>query len=130
MIGRGRLTAMALASLCALAGGAAAQTAGPDEAVKQNGIVAENWSLTPAQRVAIYNAVVGQRVKPHPAHGPVAVGMPAPQAAELPELPTQAGFVGPAGRLKYGLIGGAIFIVDSLEMRVVAIIRRPSARRQ
>ena len=130
MIGAGRIAALALSGLFAYAvcaGPAATQGAGPDETVKPDGAIAENWSLTPAQRIAIYNAVVGQTVKPRPGRVPVAAGMPVPRAAELPELPPQAGFVGAAGRLRYGVVGGDIVIVDPVEMRVVDIIRGVSA---
>jgi len=47
-----------LASTCA----AAAQIAGPDEAIGAHGGITQELSLTPAQNNAIYNAVMRQKV--------------------------------------------------------------------
>ena len=68
--------------------GATAQTAGPDEAIRPNGGIAQKTLLTPAQRNAIYNAVIRQKV-PTSSHGITAVvGTPVPPSVLLSDLPS------------------------------------------
>jgi hypothetical protein len=114
----------------AFAGAAAqAQTMGPDEAVTRHGAVTQKLVLTEAQKSAIYNAVLGQRVRATTHAIQPAVGAPVPPAVELSELPVQGlldrdmlgGFDG--NLLKYTIVEGEVVVVDSVQMRVVAVIR-------
>jgi hypothetical protein len=80
-------------------------------------------TLTPDQENAIYNAVVSQHVKPQ-SDVPLAIGAPVPRPAKLPQLPAPDDLAIPrAGLLKYAMLHRDIIVVDSVEMRVVAIIR-------
>lgn len=103
--------------------GACAQTVGPDEAVKPDGAVSQQMALTAAQKSAIYNAVMQQRVRAAGAAIPVAVGAPVPHWAVLAELPnTAAGNDPAAALLKYALVEDDVVVVDPVQMRVVEII--------
>jgi hypothetical protein len=103
--------------------GAYAQTIGPDEPVNANGAVAQHFGLTDAQKRAIYNAVLQQRVRGSNATIPVAVGAPVPRAAALSDLPDGAIAAQPlAMDLKYAMVENDVVVVDSLRMRVIEII--------
>jgi hypothetical protein len=122
-----RVGALALALV--LAGGAVAQSVGPDEAVNADGTVAPVLALTPAQENAIYNAVIRQRVRPSPAGVPRAIGEPVPPSLELGDLPDQddldlQGAQRAQGEtfLKYAMVERDIIIVDPIIMRVIDVI--------
>lgn len=103
---------------------AMAQSAGPDEAVRPDGAVAQNLALTAAQKSAIYDAVLRQRVKPVRVELATRIGAPVPPAAELLDLPDQATVNDPwASLLKYALVEDDIVVVDPVRMRVVDVIR-------
>lgn len=102
--------------------GAWAQTAGPDEGVT-HGTVNQSLALSPAQRSAIYNAVIAQRGRtPNPGIA-VAIGAPVPPSAALRDLPEQ-GIIGSSdsGLLKYAMVEDDIVVVDPISMRVVDVI--------
>ncbi len=113
-----------IAMLMAGAGGAAAQTVGPDEASAPDGAVVPQLALTRDQEAAIYNAVINERVRPPAAHLPLAIGAPVSQHVILPDLPAQVSpAVEGAGVLKYAMLAREVIVVDPVRMRVVAIIR-------
>jgi hypothetical protein len=131
-IGRIRLLPFVVAAFFVGAGVPAqvhAQTVGPDEAVTPQGAVTQNLALTQAQKSAIYNAVVGQRVRNTATHAiRPAVGAPVPPSAELLDLPIQAlldqdslddsrGTV-----LKYAIVEGEVVVIDPIQMQVVDVI--------
>jgi hypothetical protein len=106
-------------------GAAVAQSAASDEAVRPDGMVTQNLALTPAQKSAIYNAVLRQRVKPVRVELATRIGAPVPPAAELVDLPDQATANDPwASLLKYALVEDDIVVVDPVRMRVVDVIRQ------
>ena len=109
--------------LCLGTASAYAQTIGPDESVNANGAVAQHFGLTEAQKRAIYNAVLQQRVRGSSATIPVTVGAPVPRAAALSDLPDGAIAAQPlAVDLKYAMVENDVVVVDSLRMRVIEII--------
>jgi hypothetical protein len=113
---------VAVALFCGTAG-ARAQSVGPDEAVKPDGAVGAPLALTAAQRSAIYNAVMGERVRPT-AKVRAAVGEPVSPTAALAELPNGAAADNsPVTDLKYALVDGDVVVVDPVGMRVVDVIR-------
>ena len=102
---------------------ASAQSAGPDEAIKPNGAVEQQFALTTGQRQAIYNLVIQQRVKPRSRELSVAVGAPVPPSTELTDLPDQVAADDPSSAsLKYALVENDIVVVDPAAMRVVEVI--------
>jgi hypothetical protein len=104
------------------AGRACAQSPGLDEAVGPNGIAAEQLTLTPVQRSAIYNAVMRQAV-PRASRGiTAAIGAPVPPSAELLDFPDQAIGEENGGFLKYAMVGDDVVVIDPIAMRVVDII--------
>lgn len=109
--------------LCTGCGGAAAQTVGPDEAVGVTGGVIQKLSLTPAQKSAIYNSVVRQKL-PASTRGIAAiVGSPVPPSVLLSDLPASAIIDGnEVGFLKYAMVEDDVVVVDPIEMRVVDVI--------
>jgi hypothetical protein len=123
---------VAIAIVLAGVGGAAAQTVGPDEASvpdgRPGGTVVPQLALTRDQETAIYNAVSNERVKPPAADVPLAIGAPVSQHVKLPDLPAQVSpQVGPTVEgggvvLKYAMLAREVIVVDSVRMRVVAII--------
>jgi Protein of unknown function (DUF1236) len=106
---------------------ARAQNLGPLEAVGPDGSVRQELALTAAQRSAIYNAVVQQRLRPAGTGIPVTIGAPVPRSAELHDLPNPAAagdtwIKSSAGDLKYAMVEDDIVVVDPLRMQVVEII--------
>lgn len=105
---------------------ASAQTVEPDEAVDAQGTVAPRLSLTEAQKSAIYNAVLAQRVRNSAAQVPAAVGALVPPAVELAELPDQSAddpSSHPETRdLKYAMVQDDVVVIDAVNMRVVEVI--------
>jgi hypothetical protein len=103
--------------------GAFAQTVGPDEAVNPNGAVGQALVLTAAQKNAIYNAVIRQRVKISTPDVPTAIGAAVPPSAALGDLPDQA-VVGDVSTtlLKYAMVEDDLVVVDPIKMCVVDVI--------
>jgi hypothetical protein len=106
---------------------ALAQTVGPDEAVKPNGAGGLPLALNPAQKSAIYNAVLQQRVRAStslvPVASPVEVGAPVPPAVGLADLPNQAAADNFGTMvLKYAMVEDDVVVIDPITMRVVDII--------
>ena len=100
-----------------------AQSAGTDEAIRGNNPVAQNLTLTVAQRHAIFNAVFQQPSKPYSNQLTTAVGAPVPETAELIDLPEEAMLGASATGLKYALaVNDVIVVVDPLQMRVVDVL--------
>lgn len=101
-----------------------AQSAGQDEAVAPNGSVAQNVTLTAAQRSAIFNAIFHQPVKPSGTQLAAAVGAAVPQTVDLIDLPDSAVATDPAAAsLKYAMAGNdVIIVIDPVQMRVVGVI--------
>jgi hypothetical protein len=111
---------------------AQAQTMGPDEAVDSKGAVTQKLALTEAQKNAIYNAVLQQRVRTSTTGIPLAVGASVSPATALSDLPVEAlpiealnqaagGDFG-ATVLKYAMVEGKVVVIDSIQMRVVDVI--------
>ena len=104
--------------------GASAQTAGSDEAVNPNGAVAGKLTLTAAQKSAIYNAVLQQRVRIRGANIAATIGAPVPASAELRDLPGQGTDSDDSTPLlKYAMVENNVVVVDPFSMRVVEVIR-------
>ena len=101
-----------------------AQSAGLDEVVQPNGSVAQNVTLTAAQRSAIFNAIFHQPVKPSGAQLAAAVGTSVPQTVDLTDLPDSAVAGDPAAAdLKYAMTANdVIIVIDPVQMRVVDVI--------
>ena len=105
-----------------------AQTIGPDEAVTAEGAVTQTLALTEAQKNAIYNAVLSQRVRvATPTIHPV-VGAPVPPSLSLPDLPVEtlldSDSLGDSrgNLLKYAIVEDEVVLVDPLQMRVVGVV--------
>jgi hypothetical protein len=103
---------------------ALAQSAVPDEAVRPNGAVTQQLALTAGQKSAIYNAIIGQRLRPRTDQISVSVGALVPPFVELIDLPDQAS-VGTlsAAVLKYAMVENDVVVIDPIVMRVVDVIR-------
>src|SRR5579863_2712672 len=127
---RGIISVAGLVLLGTLSGSATAfaQSAGLDEAVQPNGAVAQNVTLTAAQRSAIFNAVFQQPVKPYTTQLATAVGASVPQTVDLTDLPDSAGNPATAN-LKYAMTGNDIIVVvDPVQMRVIDVIHSNAMR--
>jgi hypothetical protein len=98
--------------------------------VNAAGAVTQQLVLTEAQKTAIYNAVLQQRVHGSagtPGAVPAAVGAPVSPAAELTGLPDQAAAQASvddalAMNLKYAMVEDDIVVVDPFRMRVIEVI--------
>jgi hypothetical protein len=103
--------------------GAVAQTAGPEEAIGGHGGVTQKLSLTAAQKSAIYNAVMRQKV-PSAGRGITAiVGAPVLPSVPLSDLPGTLTIDGTGtGFLKYATVEDDVVVVDPIRMRVVDVI--------
>lgn len=118
------LAALVSFSLILGATAAVAQSVQPDEGLSANGAVRQDFALTAAQKRAIYDVVLQQRVRPPAERLNAAVGAPVPPAIELLDLPDQAAASNPAaGLLKYAMVQGDIVLIDPVSMRVVDVIR-------
>jgi hypothetical protein len=108
--------------LCS-AGGAAAQKAGPDEAIGARGSITQKLALTAVQKSAIYNAAVRQKV-PSASRGITAVvGSPVLPSVPLFDLPSAANVeAGQIRFLKYAMVEDNVVVVDPIRMRVVDVI--------
>jgi hypothetical protein len=117
------LTCFVLLGLTLGSAAALAQTVAPDEAVRADGAVAQQLTLTAAQKSAIYNAVFRQPVRPVAVELAAHVGAPVPPSAPLRDLPDQATASEPwAAFLKYALVENDVVVVDPVMMRVVDVI--------
>jgi hypothetical protein len=101
---------------------ALAQSAGADEAITSHGAVTQTVGLTPAQKSAIYNAIVRQRVRASSTQIEATVGASVSRSVPLAELPNQTGLVG-ATFLRYAMVADDVVVVDPIRMRVVDVIR-------
>lgn len=105
---------------------ALAQTVGPDEAPYAGGAMTPKLVLTDAQKSAIYNAVLQQRLRGFDAGIPVAIGAPVSPTTELAALPDQAVAAAAAdpsaADLKYAMVEDDVVVIDSITMRVVEVI--------
>ena len=102
---------------------AGAQSLAADEAVTPYGAVTQQLGLTPAQKSAIYNAVLQQRVRASTTRIDPAVGAPVSRSIELAAIPEQAGIADVAS-LKYAVVADDVVVVDPIRMRVVDVIHR------
>jgi hypothetical protein len=119
---------LAMLALLQGAGGAAAQSAGLDEATGPSGAPTQTVALSPVQRTAIYNAVTRQRVRSSGTEIAAMIGAAVPPSAALHDLPDQAPLGDEdSGFLKYAMVQDQVVIVDPISMRVVDVIR-PGAR--
>ena len=102
---------------------AAAQTAGPDEAIGEHGGITQKLSLTPAQKNAIYNALMRQKVPTSHPGITAAVGAPVLPSIPLSDQPSAAVMDGiGAGVLKYATVESDVVVVDPIRMRVIDVI--------
>ena len=100
---------------------AVAQSVGADEAITSQGAVTPTVGLTPAQKSAIYNAIVRQRVRASSTQIQATVGASVSRSVPLAELPDQTGLVD-AAFLKYAMVADDVVVVDPIRMRVVDVI--------
>ena len=101
---------------------ALAQSAGADEAITSQGTVTQAAGLTAAQKSAIYNAIVRQRMPATSTQIEATVGAPVSRSATLAEPPDQTGLAD-ASFLKYAMVADDVVVVDPIRMRVVDVIR-------
>lgn len=117
------LFAAALA-LAAMMPQARAQALGPDEAHGSASRVVPQIALSPAQKRAIYSAIVRQRLRTSARDIPLSVGAIVPRSAVLLALPDEVGRDdSPVQYLKYATVDDNVVLVDSISMRVIDIIR-------
>jgi hypothetical protein len=123
MIVNTRVSSLALALLLCSAVGTSAQMAGPDEAIGASGHVTQKLALSTAQKSAIYNAAVRQKV-PTASRGitPI-VGSPVLPSVPLFDLPSATNVEAAQIKfLKYAMVEDDVVIVDPIRMRVVDVI--------
>ncbi len=107
---------------------ASAQTVAPEEAVQADGTVKQAFVLTPVQRHAIYDAVIGHRGHISEPRIATSVGSPVPPTAVLYDLPIQAGMANEGAiSFKYATVEDQVLLVDPLSMTVVDVIGRNAA---
>jgi hypothetical protein len=121
------LTPLVFLAFFAADGAAFGQSVGPDEAADAQGTLTPTPTLTAAQKSAIYNAVLAQRVHASTTAIQANIGAPVPSSITLSDLPGQDDPDDPT-LLKYAMVEGDVVVVDPVHMRVVDIIRG-SARR-
>ena len=121
MTGRVRLPSFAVLTFLLGTANVVAQSAGTDESITSQGTVTETAGLTPAQKSAIYNAIVRQRMPTPSTQIEATVGAPVPRSVSLAELPDQTGLV-TASFLRYAVVADDVVVVDPVEMRVVDVI--------
>jgi hypothetical protein len=103
-------------------GVAAAQTAGIEEAVSEQG-VASKLALTPSQRSAIYQEVQTDTSKVAPSRFAAHVGAEVPPMIELYMLPDDILANSPETKLyKFTKVDDQVVLVDPTRMRVIAVI--------
>ena len=104
------------------AGMVAAQTAGIEEVVSEQG-VAPKLALTASQRSAIYQEVHTDKSKVAPSRFAAQVGAEVPPMIELYMLPDDILANNPETKLyKFTKVDDAIVLVDPTRMRVIAVI--------
>ena len=104
------------------AGMVAAQTAGIEEVVNEQG-VAQKLALTASQRSAIYQEVHTDKSKVAPSRFAAQVGAEVPPMIELYMLPDDILANNPETKLyKFTKVDDAIVLVDPTRMRVIAVI--------
>ncbi len=114
----------ALLALAAMMPQARAQALGPDEAHGTASRVAPQIALSPAQKRAIYSAIVRLRLRTSARDIPLSVGAIVPRSAVLLALPDTVGRDdSPVQYLKYATVDDDVVLVDSISMRVIDIIR-------
>jgi hypothetical protein len=102
---------------------ACAQALGPDVAHGPTAHAKQTIALTPAQKTAIYGALLRQRLRTSGADIPLVVGAPVPRATVLLTVPEEvAGAAEAAGFLKYAMVDGNVVLIDPISMRVIDII--------
>lgn len=121
MFGCARLVSVGLALIFGVAS-SKAQSVAVDEAVTAQGAVSQTVVFTPAQKYAIYNAIVRQRVRAATARIQATVGASVPRSVTLAELPGQSGLAD-AMVLKCAMVADDVVVVDPIRMRVVDVIR-------
>jgi hypothetical protein len=121
------LMAALLTLLLALAGmmpQARAQAVGPDEASAAWARPALQIALSPAQKRALSRAVARRRLKTSAGEIPLTVGATVPRSAVLLTLPDEVGRDdSPVQYLKYATVDNDVVLVDSINMRVIDVIR-------
>jgi len=118
-----RIPPLAFVVLFSAVYGGTAQTAGPDEAIGPNGVVTQRLSLTQAQKNAIYNAVMRQKVPTSSRGLSAVVGAPVLPSIPLRDLPSSAVMDNTgAGVLKYATVESDVVVVDPIQMRVIDVI--------
>ena len=101
-----------------------AQKSGPDEAIEANGGITQSLSLTPAQKSAIYNAVMRQKV-PTSSRGITAVvGHAGTSVSPAASICRVAAIIEAAEIkfLKYAMVEDNVVVVDPIRMRVIDVI--------
>ncbi|MGA8615046.1 MAG: hypothetical protein WB760_25880 [Xanthobacteraceae bacterium] len=118
-----RVSSLVVFLLLCSAGGAAAQMSGPDEAIGSKGGITQKLALSQAQRSAIYNAAVRQKV-PTSSRGITAVvGTPVLPSVPLFDLPSAANIEAAEIKfLKYAMVEDNVVVVDPIRMRVIDVI--------
>jgi hypothetical protein len=101
---------------------AAAQAVGADEAHGAPAPLTPYATLSPAQKRAIYTAVLRQRLRTSAADIPLTVGATVPRSTVLLTLP-EAAQGDDLSVLKYATVDDNVVVVDPVSMRVIDIIR-------
>ena len=122
MTGWVRLPPFVVLTLLLGTANAIAQSVGADEAITSHGTVTQTAGLTLAQKSAIYNAIVRQRVRASSTQIEATVGASVSRSVPLAELPDQTGLVD-ATFLRYAMVADDVVVVDPIRMRVVDVIR-------
>lgn len=122
MTGWVRLPPFVVLTLLLGTANAIAQSVGADEAITSHGTVTQTVELTPAQKSAIYNAIVRQRVRASSTQIEATVGASVSRSVPLAELPDQTGLVD-ATFLRYAMVADDVVVVDPISMRVFDVIR-------
>jgi hypothetical protein len=102
---------------------AAAQALLPNELHGSSLRVPPNFALNAAQKNAIYNSVMRRRLHTAAAEIPLIVGAPVPRSARLLALPDETAGDESTLFLKYAMVDGNVVLIDSINMRVVDVIR-------
>jgi hypothetical protein len=120
----GRTVSTVIAALLASSVIMPEATAQAVEADEVPGASAVRAALNPAQRRAIYAAVLRQRLRTSAADIPLTVGAIVPRSAVLLTLPDEAqGNDTSIQGLKYATVDDNVVLVDPISMRVIDIIR-------
>jgi hypothetical protein len=118
-----RFGAIALAFVSGI-GVAAADPPGTEGSAQSGSVSPSQLKLSPAQRMAILNAVLRNSAKiAAPTNFQAAVGRPVPPSIELYVLPSDAQSPELRG-LKYTMVQNQVVLIDPATMRVVDIIRQ------